>query len=526
MSSKSGCSDSMPTGGDVSKFNFAFWTCSTPLITSVYSNNGTAQTIVTISGEGFSTSDCQNELSFGGYACSVVSSSETEITCSMSRAEEPELGILHQVELRVANRGNSLVSIMSAEDRGFGIIPNIEDIQPTAGSMAGRAKITITGFGFGDSPYVTIGSYQCDIVESSYTEIICETPGSSSQAQREVEVHAYVNGAPLPATCETNTMTCRYSYANLWTPEVTSVYPNSMSSTTTFNITGSSFGVDTASLEVYFGSALATVTSAQDTYILADIDNVPAGDNDVFVRVIGYGKASGSLIVTGTPMISGVSPSSGSTYGETVITIQGNGFVENDTTVSVGGTTCEIMSTTLAEVVCVTGSHATGSVSVDITSNGESFTPSSFSYSTGSTPTVTSVSPTAGLSSSTLTISGSNFASIGVTVSLDGVDCAVTSSSSSQIQCTLGNHATGSAPVYVMVDGKGASNADVSFEYQLTLSSINPTVGGTAGGQSLVLSGTGFTDDATVTVCGVPCPQISYTTTDYTCKTPANTGIF
>lgn len=524
LSAKAGCSDSKPTGGDASKFNFAFWTCSTPVITSIDVNNGTAQTAITIYGEGFSTVDCQNEVQFGDYICDVSSSSDTEVTCYLSRSEEPELGILHQIEMRVGNRGNSLVSIMSAEDRGFGLIPSVEDIQPTSGSMAGGSRIVITGYGFGDNPFVTIGSYECEIIESSYTEIICESPTSSSQAQREVEVQAYVNGAPLPANCETQTKTCRYSYARLWTPVMTLVSPDVMSTTTSFNITGSLFGTDSNALEVFIGSAEATVTSARDSYIIASIDNIPAGNNEVVVRVIGYGKASGSLSVTGTPVITSVSPSSGSIYGETLITIQGNGFVENDTRVEVGGNECVIQTTTLAEVTCVTASNSAGSVNVEVISNGETYTPDSFTYSTGSTPTVTSISPTTGLSGSILTISGSNFANTGVTVTLDGVDCTVVSSSASQIQCTLGNHATGSVPVSVYVDGKGASNTDVMFEYQLTLSSISPTTGGTAGGQSLVLTGTGFTESASATVCGLSCPRISSTTTEYTCKTPANTG--
>lgn len=442
----------------------------------------------------------------------------------MSRDEEPELGVLHQVEMRVGNRGNSLVTIMSAEDRGFGLLPSIENIQPTCGSLAGGSKVTITGYGFGDSPVVTIGAYECDVVESSYTEIICETPASNSQVQREVTVDAYVNGSPLPASCETNIRTCRYSYANLWTPEMETVQPTSMSSTTTLNITGALFGTDTSALEVSVGGSLATVTSAEDVYLLASIDNIPAGVNDLIVRVIGYGKALGSLSVTGNPVISSVSPSSGSTYGETEITIQGNGFVDGDTTVTIGGTACDIVSTTLAEVVCVSGAHSSGSVDVIVTSNGETYSPESYSYSSGSTPTVSSVSPTSGLSGSTLTISGSNFASSGVSVTLDDIDCAVTSSSATQIQCTLGNHETGSVPVSVFVDGLGASNTDVLFEYELTLSSINPTTGGTAGGQHLVLTGAGFMESATVTVCGVDCPRISSTTTQFTCKTPANSG--
>ena len=470
------CTDGVPSGGDQSKFNFAFWTCSTPTISSIDINNGTVQTTITISGEGLSDKDCQNEIKFGDYTCDVTQSSDTEVKCNFAKAAEPELGILYPLSVRVGNRGHALISIASEEDKGFGLIPNIESITPTSGSLAGGARLTITGFGFGDSPLVYIGTSTCDIVESSYTEIICSSP-ASSQGENDIVVHAYVNGNPLTAECQTSTMTCRFSYASLWTPSVTAIDPDSMSSSTTVTITGTSFGTNKGELDVTIGGTSATVLTASDTNLTASINNIPAGDNDVIVKVKDYGKASGSLKMYGTPVISAISPSSGSIHGETVITVQGNGFVDNDTTVTIDGTSCEIISTTLAEVSCKTQSHAAGSVSVAVTSNGVSYTPSSYSYSTGSTPTVTSVSPSFGLSGQTLTISGTNLDGGAVSVTLDEVECAVTSSSSTQIQCTLGSHSTGSVPVSVLVEGKGRSNTNQNFEYQLSISSVSPVEG-------------------------------------------------
>ncbi|XP_060573258.1 fibrocystin-L-like isoform X2 [Ruditapes philippinarum] len=521
ITAKDLCSDSQPSGGDQNKFNFAFWTCSTPIVTSIDVNNGTVQTTVTISGEGLSGKDCQNEVKFGDYDCEVTSSSDTEVQCKFAKSDEPELGVLYPLNMRVGNRGHALISIASEEDTGFGLIPNIESITPTSGSLAGGARVTITGFGFGDSPLVYIGTSTCDIVESSYSEIICESP-ASSQGENDIEVHAYINGNPLPAECQTSTMTCRFSYASLWTPSVTAINPDSMSSSTTVTITGTSLGTDKTELEVIIGGSSATVLTANDTTLTARIDNIPAGDNDVIVKVKDYGKASGSLKIYGTPTISAIVPSSGSIHGETVVTVQGNGFVDNDTTVSIDGATCEISSTTLAEVTCKTQPHAAGSVTVAVSSNGVSYTSSSYSYSAGSTPTVTSINPVSGLSGQTLTISGSNLDGGAVNVTLDDVECSVISSSSNQIQCTLGNHATGSVPVSVLVEGKGRSNTDQQFEYQLSISSVSPVEGGTAGGQTVVVSGTGFDDTATVTVCGQPCVQVGSTSTAYTCKTPAN----
>ena len=48
--------------------------------------------------------------------------------------------------------------------------------------------------------------------------------------------------------------------------------------------------------------------------------------------------------------------------------------------------------------------------------------------------------------------------------------------------------------------------------------------GGTAGGQTVTLSGQGFSDAMTATICGVACEVKITTATDFECRTPANSG--
>ena len=476
-SAKTGCSDAMPSGGDPGKFSFAFWSCATPVIDMVDQNNGTAKTVITITGEGFSTTNCQNEVMFSEYGCTVTSSSKNSVTCTMDKSDEPTLGVYHPVSLRIGNRGNALVNIMSPEEQSFGVLPNVEDITPTVGSLAGEARLTITGFGYGGALSVTVGSFPCNVVESSYTEIVCETPSSASSTEVDVVVYVMVNGAPQMATCETSNQQCKYVYSPSWTPTISAIDTPTMSGATTFTIMGTNFGTDPLALEVYIGTEMASVMSSDGTNLVAMIQNVPAGTNDVVVRHVDDGGADGSLTVTGSAVISSVVPSSGSIYGETVITISGNGFVDGNTTVMIDGNPCSVSNVSLSEVTCTTPSGSSGTVDLVVTSNSVTYTTESFNYAPGSTPVVSSVIPTSGLPGETLTISGSNLAGNSVTVLLDDVPCSITSGSSSQIQCTLGGHATGLVPVYVFVSDFGASNVDVEFEYTLSLSSINPNTG-------------------------------------------------
>ncbi|XP_052805044.1 fibrocystin-L-like isoform X2 [Mya arenaria] len=524
-SPKAGCFPFPSIGLDSSKFNFAFDPCSTPIVNEVSVNNGTVQTEITISGEGFSSTSCQNDVIFGGYACDVTYSTSSQIKCTLSKDREPELAVFHQIDLKVSNRGKSLTTIMSEVERGFALLPNIEGISPSSGSQAGGAQITITGSGFTSEPYVDIGGYSCEVLEFSYSEVVCRTPASSLQTQKELTVEVNVNGVFIPAKCETSDKVCVYSYARLWTPTADSISPISMSTTTTFTITGTKFGTNIGGIEVLIGGETASVDTATDTSITATISNIPAGSNDVIVRVGSNGQAEGSLAVTGDPVINSITPTAGSIHGQTEITIAGNGFVDGDTNVTINGSPCLIASVTLSEVVCITpNGGAAGSESVDITSNGESFPSSTFEYATASTPTVTAIDPVSGLGGETLTITGTNLAGDNVYVTLGDAECTVASSTSTEIICTAGDHQTGDVPVSVFVENLGASNTDVMFEYQLSLDSILPTTGGIAGGQFLVLSGTGFTEDAVVTLCGQECQHVSSNTSQYTCRTPANSA--
>jgi hypothetical protein len=438
--------------------------------------NGTVKTPITISGRGFSSSNSQNEVKFGDLKCDVTFSNDSTIVCNLLKNGEPELGLLHRLSLRVHNRGDALIEIMSETNKSFGVMPNIENIAPTKGSRAGGARVTVIGFGFGKTPQVSVGGFTCNVLSSTYSEIVFETPPSSSNAEKDVIVNAFVDNSPITATCETQMSVCKYTYSSLFTPVVTSISPSSTSGNTKITIYGSNWET-TSDIEVTIGGVAATNIVVNANSIEADIGNIPVGSNDVSVRAKGKGKASGSLTMTGDAQISGINPPSGSLFGGTNITIQGNGFAVNKTTVVIDGSECKIISVSLSEVVCTTKPHAIADVSVEVTSNGVSYDPQPFAFNTVSTPTVDSISPQSGVSGDVLTISGSNLYGSIVFVKVGGVECPVTSKTNIQIQCTLGPHAAELVSVIVQVEGKGLSDTNIEFEYTLAIENVSPNEG-------------------------------------------------
>ncbi|KAL3886657.1 hypothetical protein ACJMK2_026637 [Sinanodonta woodiana] len=522
----SGCTDILPNGNDSSKFWFAFYTCSTPMIRSLSHNNGTTETTITIQGSGFASTNCQNEVSFGLDVCTVTGSAGNSISCRIDASGKPAVAVQQEVNLRVGNRGYALVTIGSAYDRTFGLLPVITSINPSWGSTAGGTSVTIQGSGFGNvvgAVLVTIGGYGCEINILTYSEIVCVTQSGSVGAQSLV-VQVSINTQHLTAVCRTATNICQYTYATDQTPTVSSVSPTTATGPTTLAITGSRFGTNPVNVVVTIGGEPCNVTSVTDTSLTCSFTSAPVGVNSVIVKVSDMGKASGSLQVQSSAAISSITPSQGSIYGGTVLTISGNGFVVNNTVVQLDGTMCTIKSVTLTQIICVTAAHAAATVTVMVTSKSQPYPSQSFEYTTNASPTIVSISPVEGVSGDILTITGSNFDASGVTVDINGSACSVSSSTSTSIICTLGVHGSGRYPVVATVAGKGSSNKSVEFSYQLSITSISPSIGGIAGGQTVTISGKGFDGNATsVTICGNFCNAVSTATqsaTSFVCSTP------
>ncbi|XP_053372849.1 fibrocystin-L-like [Mercenaria mercenaria] len=460
------------------KFHFAFSKITTPVVSMLGINNGTIQTNISVTGEGFSTNNEENVVRFGGHECIVTSSTEDNIVCNIDKTSEPAINVLHQLKVNVYNRGLARINIRDAKIRGFVLIPNIETITPKHGSLAGGLRITITGFGFGRFPVVLIGGYECHIIDASNTLITFEAPPSEFEGQKQVDVFAFVADLPVQAECEVKSETsCLFSYEHSLTPAVYAVTPTEMSVPTSFFINGTLLGNITENLEVTFGEVIANVTQAVNTYIIVNVDSIPVGTNNILVKVKDSGKAIGKLSVHGILNIYSVRPTSGSIYGGTMITIKGNGFVINGTNVKVGSVLCDVESISTTEIRCVTRTYRAGSFSIIINSGRFSLSYNSYTYSIDSTPNVTAIDRKSGYPGDKLSIYGSKLSSNNVIVFLGQSKCDFISGNYTTIVCNIGDHSTGQVPVKVFVSGLGASNTNVFFAYELIISTIDPIHG-------------------------------------------------
>lgn len=404
------CNLTIPT----SSYDMLFTKCDNnlPKILNVTNGNGAYNNDIVVEGTGFSANQCENEIWIGGLLCPLSSSSTTQLICQIPMNEtQLQPNTNYQVDVLVKNIG------YADYDSTFQIqfSPIITSITPDQGSINGGTQITISGYGFSQYAYVQIGSipyyyfYNNDKNNTviTFNKIIINTiPIDNGQYQ------VYVNSNGMLVDCLNS---CQFNASSDITPVIDSVSPSSLNSSGLVTLAGINFGNMVSTLYIIIGSQKCSVQSVSDQQVTCQLDGLDIGDQSINLNKQQVGNAiinSSQVIITGQSQIQSISPSSGSVNGGTLLTITGNGFDKNTTTIYIDGTSlCKIVSLTINQVTCLTSSHTSGTnLNFQISSKNTQFTTNSFlyEYSTALSPTITSLSPTSG-SAGTLTISGSGF---------------------------------------------------------------------------------------------------------------------
>jgi hypothetical protein len=317
-------------------------------------------------------------------------------------------------------------------------------------------------------------------------------------------------------------------------PTISGVSPNTGPSAggTSVTITGTGFQTGAS---VYFSSAAATGVSVNSaTQIQA---TTPANDaGAVYVVVTNPDGlmatlSGGFTYVAPPPTVTGVAPNYGLPAGGTAVTITGTGFQTGAAVTfgGVAGTGVNVLSAT--QIQAVTPAHATGAVDVRVTnpdSQGATLA-GGFAYGTPP-PAIIRISPSGGTTAggTLVTITGTGFQPgvPGTRVTFGGVaGTGVNVLSATQIQAVTPAHATAAVDVRVTNPDSQSATRTGGFTYTtggVTISSVSPEVGSTAGNTAVTITGSGFQSGATVTFGGVGATGVNVTSsTQITAKTPA-----
>ena len=273
------------------------------------------------------------------------------------------------------------------------------------------------------------------------------------------------------------------------------------------------------------GLIAAAVSSVTDDEIIFTVPKAEAGEYDVIVYISSKGFADGiDSTITSSPSLTSISPSVGSIYGGQEITLSGNGFSGSldDVSVTIGSSSCTVLSVSVENITCVTPANSAGNETVFVSSNGVAFPTTAFEYSLDSTPTITTISPTSGSGSLTLSVTGTNLDDITM-VNTGQYECIIISTSSTLVTCSLNTIPGGLFAVQVKSSSLGHSNKDIEYKSDFNLSTATPSSGSFGGGTLLVLNGVGFDTDnePNVTICGNVCQISLISNSEIQCRTPA-----
>jgi hypothetical protein len=384
--------------------------------------------------------------------------------------------------------------------------PTVTRLLPSSGPTGGGTSVTVTGSELATITAVYFGGTPA----ASFTLVSNTSLTAVAPAEAAGSVDVTVSG---PYGVSPTSSADVYTYVNT-APTVTGLVVTSGPSAggmvvtitgTNLNTgTGVSFGSTPTSLFIILSSGAIVAISPARTAGPVDIQVTnPAGTSgtspaDVFTFV-------------NAPTVTGLAPSSGPTGGGTSVTITGTGFT-GATQVSFGSipaTSFTVNSAT--SISAVAPAQTAGVVDVTVTTaGGTSATGSAdqFTYNAAA-PAVTAVGPNQGptAGATAVIITGSNFN--GATqVKFGGTAAPFTLNSPAQITAYAPAESAGTVDVTVTNPyGSSTTSAADQFTYADTaapvVGGLSATSGAMAGGTSVVITGTGFTQATQVLFGGV-----------------------
>ncbi len=220
-------------------------------------------------------------------------------------------------------------------------------------------------------------------------------------------------------------------------------------------------------------------------------------------RAVAVGDLGTVVEVTALPVVTSVSPNAGPTAGGTAVTITGSGFT-GATAVNFGSNTAtNVTVKSDIQITCTSPAGTAGSVHVTVTTpNGTSATATADQFTYYAPPTLTAITPNAGLTAggTTVVITGTNFAIAGLTsVKFGTVASPNVTVKAGGLTLTAVSPAQAAGVVDITVTTPGGTTAVSSadkFTYVAPVPvvlGLAPASGPMAGGTPVTLTGLGFT---------------------------------
>ena len=423
------------------------------------------------------------------------------------------------------------------------VLPTLNAISPSAGSAAGGNTVTLTGSNFpgrvavvfGDSAAYSGSGYDGPFA-SCATSTTCTVTSSSGTGVVQIWI-LLVDGDMRGTIVPTGIY---FTYVPV--PAVTSISPQNGATTggATVTISGSDLNGAT---DVKFGTASASQFSVLSNSFISATAPPGTGTVDVTVTTTGGTTSTGDAtefryidVGSGPVKVAAIDPASGPANGGTSVAITGLGFAK-DTTVKFGSAPASMVSCSSTTTCTAVSPPGSGTVDITVsTAAGTSTTSAISQFTYHPVPSVTGIDTEQGpLEGGTpIMITGSGFvAPLAVNFgSVPATDITITSDT----RLTVNSPPSSPGTVDITVTTAGGTSGSDQFTYRAApgVASVTPSRGSIAGGNTITITGTGFTGATAVTFTPIhvfwwaygPTPAASFTVnsdTKITAVTPPGT---
>jgi hypothetical protein len=383
-------------------------------------------------------------------------------------------------------------------------VPTLTSISPAQGVGSGGGTITLSGTGFTQGlagpTSVAFGTAQATnvVVNTAGTQLTATIPPATANGTVAVTVST-PGGRSTPSTADL------YSYF-FAQPSVSGVSPASgpVGGGTAVTITGNAL---IGATRVEFGGTPASSFVVNSNSSITAIAPAGTGGTEVNITVSGPGGTSAvnaSDQYAYGPIVTGLSPSTGSTLGGTTVALRGAGF-SGASAVRFGAvpaTSFTVDSATLITATSPPGAGGPGAVTV--TAAGATSPPTTVDLFTyiAAAPTLTNLTPSSGPSAggTVVTLTGGSFTGAS-TVSFGGVPATTFTVSSATSITATAPAGTATSVVGVTVTGPGGTSrvsTSDNFTYGPLVTAVTPNGGTHLGKTTVTIKGAGLSGATSV----------------------------
>jgi hypothetical protein len=494
-----------------------------PVVTGVSPNTDTTAggSSITITGSGFTGATA---VKFGGVATTAFTvNSDTSITVT----DPVQAPGTYDITVTTASGTSATGSADRFTYTATASTPTVAAVSPNTGPTGGGTSVTITGTNFTNVTGVFFGGTPATgYAVTSATSLTATAPAGTAGT---VDI-TVATGAGISATSVAD----QFTFAAT-APAVSGVSPASspLGGGTGVTITGSNF--NGASAVSFGGTAATSFTVVSPTQITATAPAGSAGTVDVRVTTP-YGQ---SAVVTAdqftyvaAPTVTAVSPTSGSTAGGTSVTITGTNFT-GLVSVTFGGVPATSLTVnSSAQITATAPALGPGVVDIRVTTPlglSTTSTADQFTYS-APVPSVTGLSPSSGTNAggTSVTITGSGFTGASAVYFGSVAATSFSVTSDTQITATSPAEPAGTVDIIVQTPYGGASATSSADNFTFvgavpSVTGVTPAAGPTGGGNSVAITGTGFTGATQVSFGGTAAAEFRVNSdTSITAGTPAH----